>query len=66
MSMIDTMPPGMVYTLRLLDHDPGAEAHGPMLKGLMTRGLVRHVNGGLNITWAGQKLLNNMETHDEP
>lgn len=59
--VLASMPPGMVYTLRTIAHDPGAVVHGPMLKGLATRGLVRTTNRGHLVTWAGQKLLNHME-----
>lgn len=64
-SQLASMSPGMVYTLKLIDHDPGATVHGPMLKGLMVRGLVRHSNNRLQITWSGQKVINELEKHNE-
>lgn len=56
--VLASMPPGMVHTLRLIARDSDVTVHGPMLKDLMVRGLVRHSGNKLAITWSGQKILN--------
>lgn len=59
--VLASMPPGMVRTLQAIAYDPDAEVQGPMLKGLTTRGLVRHSGNRLAITWSGQEVLNQLE-----
>lgn len=56
-----SMDPVMVRTLKIIAADPSAVVHGPILKALTTRGLVRTTNAGHRLTWRGQSLLKHME-----
>lgn len=56
-----SMPPGMVRALKTLDGDRDAVVHGPMLKGLVVRGLVTIHQDIPYITWKGQQVLTHLE-----
>ena len=61
--VLTTMSLAMVGLLQRIAQGPVAsnEVHGPLLKGLMTRGLATHHNGRAFLTWAGHKVITQLE-----